>query len=146
MQSRQLRSIALAAASGAILAHGAFAAGEPKNEPPFTRPVAARSLAQASRAPIASPQIRGEAKNERPFTDKPGQGSAAGNLNYHARAEAKDEKQFTTDSSQRPATVIVPSKTGFSLTDGAIGAVAGIGIALSGGAALALARKSPRTV
>ncbi len=116
MQSRQLRSLALAATGAAILAHGALAAGEPKNEAPFTRPVAARSLSQTSHSATTPPQIRGEAKNELPFT-----------------------RPVST-----PPTLIVKTRGGFNFTDGAIGALAGIGVALSAAAALALARKSPR--
>ena len=42
----------------------AAGAGEPKNEPPFTRSVVTRTLQGGS----ANIEIRGEAKNQAPFT------------------------------------------------------------------------------
>ena len=61
-------AVALATAAAAVPA--ALAGGEPKNQAPFTRIVAPRGLTQGlatSRAavPLA---IRGEAKNQLPFT------------------------------------------------------------------------------
>jgi hypothetical protein len=51
----------------AVLAHAALAWGEPKNQPPFTRQVAAqRSVETAARA--VHTDLRGEPKNQLPFT------------------------------------------------------------------------------
>ena|SRR5947209_1565775 len=116
MNARQIvRSSAVALAGAAVLAQSALAAGEPKNQWPFTRQVEARATQAATHVSSSSPILRGESKNQAPFT-------------------------------QPVATVVVQSGGGFSWTDGGIGLVAGIGVALSGGGALLLARnKSPRT-
>jgi hypothetical protein len=51
----------------AVCANAALAWGEPKNQPPFTRQVAAqRSVEAAARAMHID--IRGEPKNQLPFT------------------------------------------------------------------------------
>jgi hypothetical protein len=57
---------ALVAASLLFVVGAASGAGEPKNQPPFTRAVATRTL-QASHAHGAI-DVRGEAKNQMPFT------------------------------------------------------------------------------
>lgn len=112
-----IRITAVAFAGAAILVQPALAGGEPKNQWPFTRPVPTRTVQAAIHSQsTSSPLIQGEPKNEPPFTNP-----------------------------VAPATIIVRGGDGFSWTDGAIGLAAGIGVALSGGAALALARKSPRT-
>jgi hypothetical protein len=114
-RSRLVRTIVVSLAGAAILSQSAYAAGEPKNQWPFTRPVATRSAQAAS--PVNArqePAIRGEAKNELPFT--------------------------------RPATIVVAhDSAGFDWTAGAIGAAAGLGIALAGTGAVLVARKSPQT-
>ena len=112
-----IRSTAVACAGAAILAQVALGGGEPKNQWPFTRPVDARTTRAATHSSSTTePVIQGEAKNEPPFSNP-----------------------------AAPAAVIVRSGNGFSWSAGAIGLAAGIGIALSGGATVALARKSPRT-
>ena len=69
--SRRLAAAsALAFVATAAAVPAAFAGGEPKNQAPFTRIVAARGLTQglaASRAD-APLSIRGETKNQLPFT------------------------------------------------------------------------------
>jgi len=63
-------AIATAAAAAAI-APAAFAAGEPKNEPPFTRPVITiRVTEQLARlGHVSSSRANhGESKNQLPFT------------------------------------------------------------------------------
>ena len=112
------RTTALVAVAAALLAQPALAGGEPKNELPFTRPVATHELQGTTRQTKTSdPVIQGEPKNELPFT----------------RPVAE------------PATVVVQTAAGFDWTDGALGLVAGVGIALALSAAFALTRKSPRT-
>jgi hypothetical protein len=62
-----IRLAAVALAAAAILAQSALAGGEPKNEWPFTRPVAERSP-QAAGHRATEPPIQGEPKSEAPFT------------------------------------------------------------------------------
>jgi hypothetical protein len=63
-----LRTGAAALGAAAILAQMAAAAGEPKNERPFIRPVPTRSTQSAQHRLSANPAIQGEPKNELPFT------------------------------------------------------------------------------
>ena len=55
-------------AAVAVIAQGAFAGGEPKNEWPFTRTIAPRSTQAAAHTAASDPIIQGEPKNEPPFT------------------------------------------------------------------------------
>ena len=112
--SKSLRSAIVALALASTFAQAAAAGGEPKNEWPFTRPVGQRTTQAVVATARVNPPIQGEPKNEPPFT--------------------------------RPATAVVVVSGGhdFQWADTGIGAAAGIGIALSGLGALALARKSPR--
>ena len=105
---------AAAAACAATLAQPALAGGEPLNETSFTRPPATAS-------PGSPPQ--------------------------HFRAGPPALRgEATNPSLNRPVTVIdLPGgKSGFSWADGGIGLAAGVGLALSAGAAgsLALSRRS----
>jgi hypothetical protein len=116
-RSKLLRTTIVSFAGAAVVGQSAFAAGEPKNQWPFTRPVATRA-AQAAAHPTArhEPAIQGEAKNELPFT-------------------------------RPASVVVVAndSGTGFDWTAGGIGAAAGLGLALTGAGAVLVTRKSPRT-
>jgi hypothetical protein len=68
-RSTILRTTAVAFAAAAGFAQAAFAGGEPKNEWPFTRPVAQRTQQAAQHtAAQADPVIQGEPKNDLPFT------------------------------------------------------------------------------
>ena len=144
--SKSLRTTIVTLALASIFAQVAAAGGEPKNEWPFTRPVVQRTTqAVVHHTAQANPPIQGEPKNEAPFTRPVGQRStqavvATTQANPLFRGEAKNEAPFT-----RRATVIVVSGHSFQWADSGIGVAAGIGIALSGLGALALARKSPRT-
>jgi hypothetical protein len=112
------RTIATAAGTLAAvltLAPIALAGGEPKNEPPFTRPVGQRTSLGITTTARANPAIQGEPKNEPPFT-RPA-----------------------------TVVVVSGGNGGFDWTDGGIGVAAGIGIALAGAGAMVLTRKSPRT-
>jgi hypothetical protein len=114
-RSRLVRTIVVSLAGAAVIGQSANAAGEPKNQLPFTRPVAVRSTETA--APTKSrqePAIQGEAKNELPFT-------------------------------RPAIVVAAQSSAGFDWTAGAIGTAAGIGIALAGTGVVLVARKSPQT-
>ncbi len=62
MQRTSAIQLAVALTGAAVLAQGALAGGERKNDPPFTRHVAATG---ASNARV---DVRGERKNQRPFT------------------------------------------------------------------------------
>ncbi len=66
--SRLVRTIVVSFAGAAVLGQAAFAGGEPKNEPPFTRPATVRSTQAAAHPARHEPAIQGEAKNELPFT------------------------------------------------------------------------------
>ena len=69
MQITRLIATTLAGlASSALLAQGALAGGEPKNEWPFTRHVDSRSAQAATHQLQTEPAIQGEPKNEPPFT------------------------------------------------------------------------------
>jgi hypothetical protein len=116
---RLLRSTIILAVTAVFLAQTALAGGEPKNELPFTRPVVTRATQATPSVTQTSPEIRGEPKNELPFT-----------------------RPVVT---RQPATVVIQSSGGFSWTDGAIGLAAGVGVALSGAAAVGLTRRSPHT-
>jgi hypothetical protein len=63
---RRILALAGLAVTIGVLAGSANA--EPKNQWPFTRPVASRGLSQNFSRPAADPGPRPEAKNELPFT------------------------------------------------------------------------------
>jgi hypothetical protein len=93
------------------------ATGEPKNQPPFTRPVATGSRIPTDAAP-----------------QQPSQTSGAG--------EAKNEPPFNRPVS---APVVVAGSSGFSWGDAGIGVLAGFGLAAvaAGGLTLAGSRRRP---
>ena len=112
-----LRTSVAALGAAAVLAQTAAAAGEPKNEWPFTRPVATRTTQSSLHQAQANPPIQGEPKNELPFT-----------------------RPVTVVVSSGG------SGAGFGWIDGAIGGAAGFGLAIAGaGVLLALRGRSPRT-
>jgi hypothetical protein len=115
MVARFLNVTAVAFAVVAVLAQTAVAAGEPKNESPFTRLVGARTPQVAvNHAVQAGAAIQGEPKNEAPFTSP-------------------------------ATVVVASGGSGFDWSSGGIGVAAGLGIALSGAGAARLVRRSPRT-
>ncbi len=65
---RFIGTTAAGLAAAALIAQGALAGGEPKNEWPFTRHVDTRSTQAAQHSSSSNPLIQGEAKNEPPFT------------------------------------------------------------------------------
>lgn len=105
------------------------------------------AVALATAALLAQAALAwGEPKNEWPFTRMVGARTTqaaihrASGANPVISGEPKNEPPFT-----RPATVIVTSSSGFNWSSGAIGAAAGLGIALVGAGVLARVHKSPRT-
>jgi hypothetical protein len=117
MRTQILRTSVAGVLLAAVLAQVAAAGGEPKNEPPFTRPVASRTSQAATHSTQAtSPLIQGEPKDEAPFTRPVAQ----------------------------PATIVVKASNGFSWTDAVIGLIAGLGLATVGAGATGLVRRAPR--
>jgi hypothetical protein len=140
-----LRRSAIAAVTAAVLAQSAGASGEPKNESPFTRPIATRSAQTAALPRSATIDIRGEPKNEWPFTRPVGNSATHGTVQAVAtqpviQGEPKNEAPFVG-----PAPLVSSSSGDFNWTDGAIGGIAGIGIALTAAGVLTVWRKPPRT-
>jgi hypothetical protein len=64
------------------LVQSAFAGGEPKNQPPFTRPVGERTTQAANGTLSVASSIRGEAKNEYPFTRIVSASSSGSDVNW----------------------------------------------------------------
>jgi hypothetical protein len=116
MTAKHLTTFLATAIVAASLSASAFAGGEPKNEWPFTRPVADRAPAQVVQAKSAPTEIRGEPKNQPPFTTPVVQGT----------------------------TIVATSGRGFSWLDGAIGAAAGVGLVFVGLGSVLLARTTRR--
>ena len=147
MFAQSCRTAAVGFAATAVFVQAASAAGEPKNQWPFTRPVGNRAPQAATHVSSqADPQIQGEPKNEPPFTRPvttrtpqaaPHRTSQA---DPQIQGEPKNEPPFT-----RPATIVIASDGHFDWTSGGIGAAAGLGMTLIGAGGLALARKSPRS-
>jgi hypothetical protein len=134
------------AAIAVMLVQTAAGGGEPKNEWPFTRPVAARAPQSAGAAASAATDVHGEPKNVWPFTrrvDSRSPQAAVARaivITSPSRGEPKNEPPFVQ------ATVsTAPTGEGFDWTDGGIGVLAGIGLALSAAGALLIVRKSPQT-
>src|SRR6476469_1009415 len=72
----------------------ALAAGEPKNDWPFTRAVADRSLTQVQGSGTQAVVGQGEAKNQPPFT-RPIAGASLGTTAQRLGGEAKNDLPFT---------------------------------------------------
>jgi hypothetical protein len=139
-----LRVTAVAAAAAVLLAQSAVAAGEPKNQRPFTRPVVARVQQSAMTHGSQATDVHGEAKNGWPFTrrvdDRSRQAAARASALAPPQGEAKNEPPFV-----QPVISSASAAGTFNWTDGAIGVLAGIGLAVSLAGVLLIARKSPQT-
>ena len=138
-------TILAALAAAALIAQGALAGGEPKNEWPFTRPADTRSTQAVRHSTSSNPVIQGEPKNEWPFTRPADTRSTQGarhstSSNPVIQGEPKNEPPFT-----RPVIVVAGDRNGFSWRDSALGGLGGVGITLAGAGALLATRKSPRT-
>jgi hypothetical protein len=85
--------IAVALATAATVASVAAAAGDPKNELPFTRAVASRALVQTivTRHASVSRSIEGEAKNQAPFSRR----LVATQTGLVIQGETKNQSPFT---------------------------------------------------
>ena len=118
MQSRVFSVSLVALIVTAVLAQGALAGGEPKNEWPFTRIVGVRTVQSATHSTISSGRAAAEAKNEVPFTRK----VEATRMNRIATGEPKNEAPFTNV----PPAVGGGDGVGFSWIDASIGLVLGI--------------------
>ena len=137
MYARSLSSWLVAMVVSAAVAQGALAGGEPKNELPFTRVVATRTVQSVSHSSISTARVAGEAKNEAPFTRQ----VAATPAEPAATGEPKNETPFTN-----VATVASDGGgVGFSWIDASLGLVLGIAMTMAaiGGTLLALHR-TPR--
>lgn len=112
--AKLLRTTIVGFALAAILAQAALAWGEPKNEYPFTRSTGSRATQSATAGAAAAVPA--------------------------VRGEPKNEAPFT-----RPTTIVVAASSGgFNWADGAIGSVAGVGLALSAAGVLVATRRVPR--
>ena len=119
MHSRFFSGSLVALIGSAVLAQGALAGGEPKNEWPFTRIVGVRTVQSATHSTISSGRAAAEAKNEVPFTRK----VEATRMNRIATGEPKNEAPFTNVP---PAVGGGGDGVGFSWIDASIGLVLGI--------------------
>jgi hypothetical protein len=95
-----IRVAAAGLVAAGVLSPVALAGGEPKNESPFTRSVADRTLAQVQRSDAQARVGVGEAKNEWPFTRPVAGRTLAQVQGSDAQAqvgvgEAKNEWPFT---------------------------------------------------
>jgi hypothetical protein len=132
--------IAIAAVSCAVVAApAAFGAGEPKNEPPFTRQVG--DLVERDRAAATSADPAGEPKNEPPFTRQVGglvERDRAAATSADPAGEPKNEAPFVREISRTP--VLVETQDGFDWADAGIGAAAVLGLSSVALGALVLRR------
>ena len=142
--TKLLRRAAVVAVGTAILAQTAAAAGEPKNQWPFTRPVGERAPQAATLARTASTDVRGEPKNELPFTRAVGRRTTQG-----TRQPASNGTAGTGEPKNQPpfvqTAIISASGQGFDWTDGAIGGMAGTGVGLLAAGLLLITHKTPHT-
>jgi len=124
----------------AILSPVALAGGEPKNDWPFTRVVADRSLSQVQVTGSQAVVGQGESKNQLPFTRPVATGEAA-RIAQSVAGEAKNDLPFT-QAVETPVTG--GTDGGFDWGDAGIGVAAGVGIAALIGGGLLLTFRGPR--
>ena len=138
--------------AGLVVACGltpfALAAGEPKNQVPFTRTVSVdRTVAQAHLSPSGQASAAvGEPKNQRPFTRAVGGdayrvGQQAAGIGA-ALGEPKNERPF--NQPVVAPTLIATPGDGFDWSDAGIGVGAGFGLALVLAGGLLLTQVRPR--
>lgn len=118
----------------------ALAGGEPKNEWPFTRAVADRSLSQVQVTGSQAVVGQGESKNQLPFT-RPVATGEGGRIAQSVGGEAKNDLPFT-QAVESPVTG--GADGGFDWGDAGIGVAAGAGIAALIGGGLLLTHRGPR--
>ena len=137
MHSRFFSSSLIAVMVSAVLAQGALAGGEPKNEWPFTGVAGVRTVQSATHSAISSARVAAEAKNEAPFTRK----VEATRVERVATGEPKNEPPFTNV----PVVVGDGGGVGFSWIDASIGLVLGVSTTTAAIGGTLLARhKLPR--
>ena len=133
----------------AVAAQTALGSGEPKNQLPFTRPVAQNFRVQAAHVgPVAATSDpRSEPKNQLPFTRPVANGtrSQAGSarsavIAASPKGEPKNQQPFTQPAAS--PTIVVGPEGSFDWGDAAIGAGATLGLLLiaAGAAALVTSR------
>ena len=137
--------IAIAAVTcAAVAAPAAVAAGEPKNQPPFTRPVGV--LVERHVAVTTTADPAGEPKNQVPFTRAISSGTSASahavRLGPSIAGEPKNDAPFVRSVSTTP--VLVQTSDGFDWGDAGVGAIAVLilGCVILG--AVAAAHRRPR--
>jgi hypothetical protein len=111
------------------VAGGALAAGEPKNDVPFTRSIPRQVDRMVYTMFEGVPA--GESKGELPFTRRENDSTATRDLRaqvLQAAGEAKNNLPFT-----RPvgSSTVISTSNGFDWADAGIGAAAGLGLALT---------------
>jgi hypothetical protein len=137
MHSRFFSSSLVILIVSVVVAQGALAGGEPKNEWPFTRVVGVRTVQSAAHSTISSARVAAEAKNEAPFTRR----VEAARVDRVATGEPKNEPPFTNV----PMVMGDGGGVGFSWIDASIGLVLGISTATAAIGGTLLARhKLPR--
>jgi hypothetical protein len=109
-------------------ATAALAAGEPKNDYPFTRHVATERTPALAQSTAQTAGVAGEPKNEWPFTRSAGGASAAA-LASPALGEAKNDVPFNEPIVVSGA--IGTGSDGFQWGDAGIGLAAGFGLAVA---------------
>jgi hypothetical protein len=145
---RTTRAALVVLTTAAIIAHAALGAGEPKNESPFTRPVAGARTAVhlVHQVAGAALTIAGEPKNELPFTrpsnDDPGLAKALHEVSVGAPALTGERKSGPPFSDPVDATVAVVGG-GFNWSDAAIGMLVAAGIGIGGAGVYMLTRTRP---
>jgi len=124
----------------AVISASALAAGEPKNDVPFTQPTTDR-VVQAAGAPSAVAVGRGEAKNESPFTLRIGANSATGGP-LIGQGEQKNGLPFTAPATSQP----VPSTGGWGISRSDAALLGLLAISIGGAGVLMFnRRRTPRT-
>jgi len=142
---RTTRAALVALTIAAILAPAALGAGEPKNESPFTRPVAGTTAGVhlVRLVARAAPAIAGEPKNELPFTrpsnDDPALARALHEVSVGAPALTGEPKNGPPFSEPVDATATGVGG-GFNWSDAAIGMLMAAGIGIAGAGVYLLAR------
>jgi hypothetical protein len=135
MHTRHFTSSILLVAVSAIMAHAALAAGEPKNERPFTRQVADRVSQSASRPTAQQVRLASEQKNEAPFNRH----VVVIHRQPSVRGESKNMLPFT--AAAPVGATAGDAGSGFNWTDTALGVVLGVSFSLAAAGATLLARR-----
>ena len=132
---RRLALMFCALLVAAVIPASALAAGRP-----FVQPTVDRT-AQTAGVPSAVSGVRGEAKNESPFTVRIGGSTAAGNA-LTGQGEQKNSLPFTAPATTQP----VPSTGGWSISRSDAVLLGLLAVSIGGAAVLMFTRRrTPRT-